>query len=137
MTSLNSVALTGRICHDLELKKTSNGKPVISFALAVGWINDETHFIDITAWAGIAEAISRYFKKGSPIALKGRIATRNWTDKNGHNRKSTEVVAEHIYFIGSKKDGEADNTEINRYTKPQPVEAIFSEVEENSGGLPF
>jgi single-strand DNA-binding protein len=101
----------GRLTRDPELRRTNSGKPVASFAVAVDrdYAPDgqerETDFIDIVAWNGTAEFVEKYFKKGSMIALKGRLQIRNWTDKDGNKRRSAEIVADNVYFGEKKSDG--------------------------------
>jgi single-strand DNA-binding protein len=106
---LNNVNLMGRLTRDPELRHTTNGTPVASYALAVNRDfktngNNETDFIDIIAWQKGAEFASTYFRKGQLVAVNGRIQSRKWTDKDGKNRVSIEVVAERQYFAESKKD---------------------------------
>lgn len=106
---LNVAIIMGRLTRDPELRRTNSGKPVASFAVAVDrdYAPDgqerETDFIDIVAWNGTAEFVEKYFKKGSMIALKGRLQIRNWTDKDGNKRRSAEIVADNVYFGESKK----------------------------------
>lgn len=107
---LNSVSLMGRICNDIELKRTQNNTAVTSFTLAVNRSytrageQPQTDFIDIVAWGKTAEFVSKWFHKGQQVAVSGRIQTRNWEDKNGNKRKSVEVIAEDVYFAESKHD---------------------------------
>lgn len=107
---INMVALMGRLTYEPELKSTPSGLSVIRFTMAV----DRTYqpqgqerqadFIDCVAWRQTAEFISRYFHKGSMIAVEGTIQTSNYTDKNGNNRKQTEVLANNVSFCGSKNE---------------------------------
>ena len=99
----------GRICNDLDLRTTTSGQSVINFTLAVDrqyvaqGKQREADFIDMVAWGRAAEFLSRYFRKGSLVAVTGRIQTRTYEDKNGVKRKVTEVVADHVSFCGEKK----------------------------------
>lgn len=104
---LNRTILMGRLTAGPELKKTPNGISVTSFTLAVqrNYQKDQTDFIPIVAWRQTADFICRYFEKGQLIALEGSIQTRSYTDKNGNKRTAFEVVAEHVYFTESKKEG--------------------------------
>ena len=104
---LNSINIIGRLCADPELRQTQSGIPVCSFRIAVerNYMTDgerETDFFDVVAWRGTAEFICGYFGKGRTIALDGRLQTRAWTDREGHNRISVEIVAEDAYFADSK-----------------------------------
>ena len=106
---LNVAIIMGRLTRDPELRRTNSGKPVASFTVAVDrdYAPDgqekETDFIDIVAWNGTAEFVEKYFRKGSMIALKGRLQIRGWTDKDGNKRRSAEIVADNVYFGESKK----------------------------------
>ena len=102
----NTVILTGRLTADPELKTTTDGVSVTSFSLAVDrkGKKKQTDFINIVAWRGTAEFITKYFKKGSLIGLEGSIQTRKYTEKDtGKNRVAFEVVANDVHFIESKK----------------------------------
>ena len=105
---LNVVAIQGRLTHDPELKTTPNGVNVCSFRIAVDRSftrqgeERKADFIDIVAWRQQAEFVSKYFQKGSLIAIEGSLQTRQYQDKNGNNRTATEVLAAEVGFCGSK-----------------------------------
>lgn len=106
---LNKIILMGRLTRDPELRRTQSGTAVASFSLAVdrdfknGDGDKETDFIDIVAWRNTAEFVSKYFTKGRMAVVEGRLQIRDWTDKDGHKRRSAEVVAENVYFGDSKR----------------------------------
>lgn len=111
----NLVVLTGRLTADPELKTTPNGVSVTSFSIAVErrykqGEERQADFINIVAWRGAAEFISKYFSKGSMIGIEGSIQTRKYQDKNGNNRTAFEVVANNVQFVEFKK---ADNSSGN------------------------
>ncbi len=117
--SFSKAIIQGNITHDLELKATQNGTSVCSFNVAVNaYAKDpretKTNFFTVVAWSNKAEFVSRNFKKGSPILIIGRLDNREWTDKNGNKRVSTEIIAEEVHFYGAKenpeKSGEAAPT---------------------------
>ncbi len=110
---LNHIVLMGRLTRDPELRRTGTGIPVVSFSLAVDrdfGKNEngerETDFIDIVAWRGTAEFVSKYFSKGRMAVVSGRLQIRTWTDKEGNRRRSAEVVADNVYFGDSKRDNQ-------------------------------
>lgn len=110
--NFNDVTLGGRLTADVELKQTPSGVSVCAFAVAVNreYSKDreqETDFINIVAWRQTAEFISKYFRKGSSICIKGKIQTRSWNDAQGNKRYATEVIADKAYFVESKVDNEA------------------------------
>lgn len=105
---LNVVALMGRLVYDPELKTTQNGTNVCSFRIAVDRSftrqgeERKADFIDVTAWRQTAEFVSKYFQKGSMIAVEGSLQTTSYQDKNGNNRTATEVLASQVSFCGGK-----------------------------------
>lgn len=104
---MNTVSIMGRVANDIELKKTSSGKSVTNVTVAVdrGWKDDKhTDFFEVVAWNGTAEFLSKYFTKGQMIAITGSLQTRQWEDKEGNKRKSTEILAGQVYFCGGKQN---------------------------------
>lgn len=112
---INSVVLMGRLTYEPELKTTTSGLSVIRFQMAVDrnyqsqGQERQADFIDVVAWRQTAEFISRYFHKGSMIAVEGSIQTNNFTDRDGNKRKSVEVVANQVSFCGSKAETQGAN----------------------------
>ena len=105
---LNKAIIMGRLVADPELRHTPNNVSVVSFTIACNrnfaskGAERQTDFIDIVAWRQTAEFVSRYFHKGSMIAVEGMIQTRTYEDKYGNKRKAVEVVADHVHFAESK-----------------------------------
>ena len=148
MANLNNVSLSGRLVATPELKQTNSGKAVTSFCVAVDRVYDRTNppeqtadFINCTAWGKTAEFVSKYFDKGSQIIVRGRLATRSWTDTETNKKRSaTDVVAEDVYFCGSKSDNAGSAEEKSKTTKAKakvkPNDT--SDFEESSDGeIPF
>lgn len=111
---LNCITIMGRLTRDPELRRTGSGIAVASFTVAVDrdFAQDgkkETDFIDCVAWRQTGEFVSKYFKKGSMIVVKGRLQIRNWNDKDGNKRKTAEVVADNCYFGSTKSDSDSSN----------------------------
>lgn len=111
---LNVVAIMGRLVADPELRTTPAGHSVCSFRIACDRSyaqqgqERQADFIDIVAWRQQADFVSKYFQKGSMIAVEGSLQTRNYQDKNGNNRTAVEVVANNISFAGAKRqDGQS------------------------------
>lgn len=108
---LNSIVLMGRITKDIELKKVGSDISVCKFSIAVerkfkDKISGDkiTDFIDCQAWRGTADFISRYFNKGSMIAVEGSLQQDSWTDNDGKKRYNHIVNVEQAHFCGSKSD---------------------------------
>ena len=114
---LNKIILMGRLTRDPELRRTQSGTAVASFTLAVDRDykpqdgERETDFIDIVAWRGTGEFVSKYFTKGRMAVVEGRLQVRDWTDKDGNKRRSAEVVANRVYFGEGKRNTESQNPE--------------------------
>lgn len=112
---LNSIDLIGRMVRDPEVKATKAGVSVCTFTIACDrdYVPDggerECDFIDITAWRTVADFVGRYFTKGKLITISGRLQTRTYQDKDGKNRKISEVLAEHVWFTGDKSSSESAN----------------------------
>lgn len=107
---LNHITIMGRLTRDPEMRRTGSGVPVTSFTIACDrdfsgkGSEKETDFIDVTAWRNTAEFVNSYFAKGRMAVVSGRLQIRKWTDKNGSERRTAEVVAENVYFGDAKKD---------------------------------
>ena len=107
---LNCAIIMGRLTADPELRTTTSGVSVTSFSVAVdrnyqkAGTERQTDFINVVAWRQTAEFISRYFRKGSMIAIQGSIQTRNYEDKTGAKRTAVEIVADNVSFCGSKAE---------------------------------
>lgn len=137
---INNVTLMGRLTYDPELKSTVSGISVVSFQVAsdrqfqAKGEERKADFIDCTAWRQTAEFISKYFHKGSMIALTGSLQTENYTDKDGNKRKSVTVVVNNVSFCGSKAEDEANTTtgsgKMSGYDD-------FEEIVDDDDDLPF
>ena len=135
---LNKIILMGRLTRDPELRRTESGTAVCSFSIAVDRDfkskngEKETDFIDIVAWRATAEFVSKYFTKGRMAVVEGRLQIRDWTDKDGNKRRSSEVVADSVYFGGSKRR-ETDAAPAAYDARPvavQPTDADMERLDE-------
>jgi single-strand DNA-binding protein len=129
---LNVVAIMGRLVADPELRTTPAGHSVCSFRIACdrSYVQQgqerQADFIDIVAWRQQADFVSKYFQKGSMIAVEGSLQTRNYQDKNGNSRTAVEVVANNISFAGAKRQDSQSAPSYEQQTKaaqnaPQPA----------------
>lgn len=141
---LNHITIMGRLTRDPELRRTGSGTAVASFTLAVDrdrapeGQERETDFIDCVAWRQTGEFVSKYFRKGSMAVVSGRLQIRGWTDKDGNKRRTAEVVAENVYFGGSKRSSEGSNQGGSDDTQPGfPAQGSFAELEDDDAKLPF
>lgn len=114
---MNKVILIGNLSKDPELTTTTNGISVARFSVAVQrkYSNEqgqkEADFINCVAWRTTAENLQKYCKKGDKVAVVGRIETRTYEAQDGTKRYVTEVVADEVEFVNTKKAEE---------TAPQP-----------------
>lgn len=112
--NFNKVILGGRLTADVELKQTNSGVAVAQFSIAVNRKyskegEQQTDFINCTAWRNTAEFISKYFKKGSSICVVGSVQVRSWTDNNNQKRYATDIVVDEAMFVDSKNDTQTAN----------------------------
>lgn len=117
---INCAVIMGRLVADPELRTTTSGLPVTSFRVAVdrNYVRPgeerQTDFIDVVAWRQTAKFVTKFFRKGSMIAVQGSIQVRPYEDKNGNKRKAVEIVADSVSFTGSK----SDNQTVGQSTPP-------------------
>lgn len=117
---INCAVIMGRLVADPELRTTANGTSVTSFCVAVdrSYVRQgeerQADFINVVAWRQTADFVTRYFHKGSMIAVQGSIQTRSYEDKTGAKRTAVEIVADSVSFCGSK----ASDAGQNRFEAP-------------------
>lgn len=113
--SVNHVHLIGNLGGDPELRHTQSGQAVGNFSVATserwttgdGERHEETSWHRIVVWGKTAEQCAQYLSKGREIYLEGRIGYRDWEDKDGNKRTTTEITARNVQFLGGPKDAEA------------------------------
>lgn len=111
---LNRVTLVGRLTRDPELRHTSGGQAVCSMRLAVtsrgrddsgNWA-DKSNFFDVTVFGRQAETATNYLSKGRRVGVDGRLSWREWEAQDGGKRQTVEVIANDIFFLDSRGDGD-------------------------------
>lgn len=108
---LNKAMLIGRLGADPEIRYTASGTPVANFSLATNhsvkrgdqW-EEQTEWHRVIAWDRLAEICNQYMNKGTQVYVEGRIQTREWQDKDGNRRWTTEIVARDIQMLGGRDD---------------------------------
>ena len=113
MAGVNKAILVGNLGRDPELRTTPNGQSVVNFTLATsetwndksGERQERTEWHRIVVWGKTAEMCNQYLSKGRTVYIEGRIQTREWEDKDGAKRYTTEVNASTVNFIGPRQDG--------------------------------
>jgi single-strand DNA-binding protein len=111
MASVNKAIILGNLGKDPELRHTQGGKAVCTLRVATNevWTDqagerkERTEWHTIVVWGRQAENCNQYLKKGRSVYVEGRLTTRKWQDKEGHDRYSTEVVADRVQFVGGGK----------------------------------
>lgn len=121
---MNKVILIGRLARDPELRTTPTSVSVATFSIAVSrpYVpqggTPETDFINCVVWRRQAENLAKYCRKGSQIAVEGRIQTRNYTAQDGNKRYVTEVICDNITFLGSKSDNQGGASFVQNNYQP-------------------
>ena len=115
MASLNKVHIIGNLGRDPELRYSAAGAAVCNIAIATSrqWKSkdsgekaEETEWHRVVFYDRLAEIAGEYLKKGRSVYVEGRLKTRKWTDKEGVERYTTEIVAENMQMLGGRDDGE-------------------------------
>ncbi|MCH8131879.1 MAG: single-stranded DNA-binding protein [Myxococcales bacterium] len=113
MASVNKVILIGNLGRDPELRFTRDGQGVANFTLATnerwrdkdGQNQERTEWHRIVVWGKQTENCAQYLQKGRSCYIEGRIQTREWEDKEGNKRQTTEIVAQNVTFLGGRGEG--------------------------------
>jgi single-strand DNA-binding protein len=147
--SLNKALLIGRLGSDPEVRYTQGGMPVANFNVATNEVwNDKsgakqerTEWHKIVVFNKQAEIVGKYLKKGREVFIEGRIQTKDWQDKDGNKRYTTEIVASTIQFLGGGSDGGvggrgSSGPEYNENDAGPPAEAAFDQSF-NDDDIPF
>ena len=111
--SINKVILVGRLGKDPETRFTPSGKAVTNFSMATseswkdagGERQEKTEWHKVQIWGPLAEISAKYLSKGKLVYIEGKLQTREWTDKDGQKRYTTEIVASDMRMLGGKGEG--------------------------------
>lgn len=141
---LNEVILMGRLTRDPDVRMTQNGTTAANFTLACErdyapqGQDRETDFFDIVAFRNTADFVGQYFAKGQLVAVKGRLQQRDWTDKQGNKRRTTEILADRCYFAEKRQDRDASDAGFQQMSDSTPVPFAESDMQMGLGDeLPF
>lgn len=133
---MNRVVLVGRLTRDPELRAMPSGNNVASFTLAINRNfknkdgNIDADFINVSVFGKQAENVSKYVFKGSLLGVEGRIQTRSYDAQDGSKRYVTEVIADQVEFMGSKKDREVP---VNAYV--DTTSSVFVDTPSQEEGI--
>jgi len=156
MNGLNKVTLIGHVGKDPEVRYLDKDTAVANFTLATtekyrdknNELQSATEWHNIVAWRGLAKTIEKFVKKGDPLYIEGKIKAKSWDD-NGTKKYMTEILADTMIMLGSKKEGSEQSAPSNNgtYTASKapvsntntntPAEEDIDYSQEESDDLPF
>lgn len=128
MASVNKVILIGNLGKDPKTRYMSNGEAVTNITLATtdswkdknGEKQEKTEWHRVTFYRKLAEIAGEYLKKGKPVYIEGRLETRKWTDKEGVERYTTDIIATDMKMLGGKSS--TDNSASTQRDQQQPTQ---------------
>lgn len=150
--NINKVILMGRLTADPELRMSQSNVPNIRFTVAVNrrftrqGENPQADFFNCTAFRSQAEFVSKYFKKGSAIIIFGSIQIDNWTDKNGVEHRTPNIMVDEVQFGESKGSGSGASRSYEKPEEPKKEgdaysnaldNEFFADIKDIEGELPF
>jgi single-strand DNA-binding protein len=115
MAGINKVILIGRLGSDPEVRYTPSGVAVANFSIATseewkdkdsGERRERTEWHRIVAWRRLGEICGEYLSKGKQVYIEGRLQTRDWEDRDGNKRYTTEIIASDVQFLGTRDSSE-------------------------------
>lgn len=146
MASFNKVILLGNLTRDVELKYSASGKPVAHFGIATNrkWTNretkevqEETCFVDLTAFGRIAEIAAQYLQKGSLVFIEGRLSFYSWTDEASQQKRSKLSVTVEGLQLMPRTNGSRPPADATTVGEAPAEDAAGFQPEENGGAPPF
>ncbi len=150
--SVNKVILLGNVGREPEVRHIDGGNVVASFSLATTdrayktqsghLVPERTEWHNIVAWRGLAEIVEKYVHKGTQVYIEGRLRTRSWVDQSNVQRYATEIYAENIELLGTRRQESAPATQAQPVVinpNPQSTAQGSSNIpaDNSAGDLPF
>ena len=142
---MNKVILVGNLCKDIELRYTINGNATMSNTLAIK--NDfknangeyDSEFVNVVFWKQNAEFLNKYAEKGNKLLVEGRLKTRSYDKQDGTKGYITEVMAEKIEILNTKKKEikSEETIELEKAIQKDPFTEFAEEIEIDENDLPF
>ena len=128
MAGVNKAILIGNLGRDPELRYTQSGQAVVNFSIATSenWTDkngerqERTEWHRIVVWGKTGENCARFLSKGRTVYVEGRIQTREWEDREGQKRTTTEINAQTVTFLGSAGPGRAGESGDPAPPEPSP-----------------
>lgn len=145
MASLNKVMLIGNLGQDPEVRFTPGGQAVATFSIATterwtdkaGQKQEKTEWHRIVVWGKQAENCKEYLSKGRPVFIEGRLQTREWNDKEGKKRWTTEIVANLVQFLGSPGERRSPSASAGAEMPPPAASADATPGFDVNDDIPF
>lgn len=147
MASVNKAILVGNLGKTPEVRYTQSGDAICNFSIATnesytdrnGVKQDKTEWHNVTTFGKTAEICAEYLRKGSLIYIEGKIQTRKWTDKQGVDRYTTEIVADRMQMLGGSPEGEAAERPMRPAREPAKADGYQASKVEDAfdDDLPF
>lgn len=139
---VNKVILIGNLGRDPEIQRLENGVKKAAFSLATtevyknkdGEKTQHTEWHNIVLWRGLAEVAENYLKKGNTIYVEGRIRKREWEDKEGQKRYSTDIIGDNMTMLGGPRREGAHDEPVAETVKEENGTALPAQPEDD---LPF
>ena len=143
MGTVNKVILVGNLGKDAEVRYTQSGAPFSTISLATtdvwndksGQRQERTEWHRVVLWGKQAESLSEYLTKGRPIYVEGRLQTRQWDDRDGNKRYTTEIRSDRVVLLGGRSGGGDSNDE--RTSGSQPAATVPDSPELTEDDIPF
>lgn len=148
MSGLNKIILIGNLGKDPEMRYTPEGTPVATFSLATsenwtdknGTRQEHTEWHNIVAWNRLADLSKRFLTKGRQVYVEGRLRTREWNDREGNRRRTTEVIVSQIVLLGSRSqsiDAPVPTQDSDRPGNAAEPEQAFGDAGITDNDIPF
>lgn len=148
---VNKVILIGNVGMDPEVRALEGGKKVARLRIATTEkifnrqtqeSKEYTEWHTVTVWAGLADVVDKYVRKGSQLYIEGRLQTREWTDETGNKRYTTEIVANDLKMLGRKSDSQGIDAGMVRpvihpQSSPMSNDQIAASAVDDADDLPF
>ena len=145
MASVNKVILLGNLGANPELRSTQSGQAVCELRIATndvwtdksGQKQERTEWHRVVVWGRSAENVAKYMTKGRSMYVEGRLQTREWNDKDGNKRYTTEIVADRVQFIGGARDGGSGGGRFDGPPPPNDADAPSGDSSFSDDEIPF
>lgn len=136
MASVNKVILVGSLGRDPETRYMPDGGAVTNFSMATteswkdksGEKQEKTEWHRISTFQKLAEICGEYLKKGSSVYIEGRLQTRKWTDKDGVDKYTTEIIADRMQMLGAKSESKPAEKPATKQAKVAPDDDFQDDI---------